>query len=141
MRISDWSSDVCSSDLNPHLHETGGEIRIGRIADDEVFKLLLAEPDPLDVVARLNAPSRQLALDIVGRDLPPLRPDNDDEQQDEKQEADQHQLPSRPATTHYFFFLLHRAASAQESRDCCCHKSGNHQIGRASCRERVCPYE
>src|SRR3546814_8126246 len=80
---------------NPHLHETGGEIRIGRIADDEVFKLLLAEPDPLDVVARLNAPSRQLALDIVGRDLPPLRPDNDDEQQDEKQEADQHQLPSR----------------------------------------------
>src|SRR3546814_3006417 len=96
MRISDWSSDVCSSDLNPHLHETGGEIRIGRIADDEVFKLLLAEPDPLDVVARLNAPSRQLALDIVGRDLPPLRPDNDDEQQDGKQEADQHQLPSRP---------------------------------------------
>src|SRR3546814_12514000 len=31
MRISDWSSDVCSSDLNPHIH-----ILVRGVADDGI---------------------------------------------------------------------------------------------------------
>src|SRR3546814_9291920 len=47
MRISDWSSDVCSSDLRAHLHRTlercggkgivnhgGDPVRAGKIADE-----------------------------------------------------------------------------------------------------------
>src|SRR3546814_3316435 len=30
MRISDWSSDVCSSDLAHHVDDAGGEIELGR---------------------------------------------------------------------------------------------------------------
>src|SRR3546814_16361833 len=33
MRISDWSSDVCSSDLDRRNRRDGGDLRVGRAAD------------------------------------------------------------------------------------------------------------
>src|SRR3546814_10396316 len=37
MRISDWSSDVCSSDLAPHLQERASIILVGSLASDKVL--------------------------------------------------------------------------------------------------------
>src|SRR3546814_1882335 len=42
MRISDWSSDVCSSDL-PHACHTGGERRVGKFAVPRAS--LASQPD------------------------------------------------------------------------------------------------
>src|SRR3546814_8197073 len=51
MRISDWSSDVCSSDLQglaqPHFVEVAGEVvEVGKVF--EAFFLLLAQGDQAD---------------------------------------------------------------------------------------------
>src|SRR3546814_6728964 len=42
MRISDWSSDVCSSDLDGHAHFLGGARIDGRFVDDDVAPLQIA---------------------------------------------------------------------------------------------------
>src|SRR3546814_15620321 len=85
MRISDWSSDVCSSDLRPHAGDRRQEDR--------------AAPDPLGHPARRRAvPDRQRRGALAGG-------------------ADQGDR---------------RAGGGR--------RGGAFEIGRASCRERVCQY-
>src|SRR3546814_19178322 len=49
MRISDWSSDVCSSDLLPHPVGPGAFAMVARVHDDRVVDLaaLLERPEQL----------------------------------------------------------------------------------------------
>src|SRR3546814_7892814 len=82
MRISDWSSDVCSSDLSQHPDRNGGRISLSAL-------------QPADIALRK---SRFLGNRLLG------------------------QTPVFPQS---------------------CEISPNdppHEIGRASCRERVCQY-
>src|SRR3546814_6567315 len=86
MRISDWSSDVCSSDLAPAVRVDGSGPR-QRVPDAEVGRQVdigMAERAQRDVVGRPRADARQ-----------------------------------REQAAPYVVAV---------------------QIGRASCRERVCPY-
>src|SRR3546814_5047574 len=82
MRISDWSSDVCSSDLivslpNPPLEDVTGPaqgIEIARIANDAMAELVRKHPDrfPAFVAALamhdMDASMRELdrAIDELG---------------------------------------------------------------------------
>src|SRR3546814_8139303 len=99
MRISDWSSDVCSSDLGerlPVVVEVGVvDGRLERAAGDA---LQAGAAEPLEEVAFAHAGARLVVGDArvdLTRGAPEVR---------------EH---------------LHPAAG---------------EIGRASCRERVCPY-
>src|SRR3546814_5726207 len=84
MRISDWSSDVCSSDLDVR----GGRLRCGDRPGHAVGCRALSSPGETCAMRFKDA--------RPGRNIPPL-----------------------PAGPTY-----------------CAHR----EIGRASCRERVCPY-
>src|SRR3546814_3959080 len=42
MRISDWSSDVCSSDLLDHVALGDGDLELGRLADLDVVEAQVA---------------------------------------------------------------------------------------------------
>src|SRR3546814_20314382 len=108
MRISDWSSDVCSSDLNILLtavcfvgldlkpHREIGQVKVGKIPfARKVESFLLVRPIPSNSFEE-NSPPR-------------LRP--------------------RPEC-----YSLEEAWQGFDRR---CHIS---EIGRASCRERVCQY-
>src|SRR3546814_17381292 len=96
MRISDWSSDVCSSDL---LDEVG--------EDD----LLIAD-----------AHEARQELDLGFRDAPVLGG-----------EVDQPALDGVAGGER-------RHAIDVGAGGSCRRRGVRHQIGRASCRERVCPY-
>src|SRR3546814_7834936 len=74
MRISDWSSDVCSSDLIEALHATGLRIVMAtgdgeatanavarRLGIDEVHGEVRPQ-DKLDLVQRLKAEGRKVAM-------------------------------------------------------------------------------
>ena len=84
-------------DLDP----AGDEVRPARIADRQIFEHLGAEADPLHVVGRGDSAPGQLAVDIIGRELDPHRPDDreGDEEQDEQRRAGDAQ-PPRPAPPH-----------------------------------------
>src|SRR3546814_4824538 len=100
MRISDWSSDVCSSDL---------------VGMEEASQLTLAALTPFKPEL-LTSASGESPLKILGRLASPI---------------------SRPAPK----FIKGASVSDQISADTvefADDKTG--QIGRASCRERVCPY-
>src|SRR3546814_14822532 len=100
MRISDWSSDVCSSDLSPEQDA---------IQLVSVRETIMAMVDLLYCTA---GPSIDLHID-VGRELPPLICSPRDLEN----------------------VVLNLVASARDAMP-----SGGEQIGRASCRERVCQY-
>src|SRR3546814_2753509 len=73
MRISDWSSDVCSSDLLP-FDTTGGNATASRLADGITEDIItdLARFRGLDVIARNSASVyKGEAVDVrrIGRDL------------------------------------------------------------------------
>src|SRR3546814_16339621 len=105
MRISDWSSDVCSSDLHP-----------GRSAD--VFR----DGVPVGWIGQLH-PRLQRALDLdhpvvaFEIDLVPLR---------ERAVPRARPLSKFPSVRRDLAFVVPEQVSWQ--------------IGRASCRERVCQY-
>src|SRR3546814_15625857 len=106
MRISDWSSDVCSSDL-PDVELFAGARRqqlrlVGRIGD-----LTLIGLQPRDIILE-PAEFGDLAVHLVCRPLDPPR----------RLAAPDGQLAA---------IARDRLAEAR-------------QIGRASCRERVCQY-
>src|SRR3546814_9720033 len=65
MRISDWSSDVCSSDLA----EPGGELpsrpELNGIGDDSSDRVCRDQAEPRD----RGEPARGLALGMPGREL------------------------------------------------------------------------
>src|SRR3546814_12539796 len=104
MRMSDWSSDVCSSDLEILLRETRASDVVGRLGGDE-FGVILAQ-SALEPAA---AKAAKLADTIAA----------------EGAVWDGHALPVSVA---YGAHTLRRGPRADG------------EIGRASCRERVCQY-
>src|SRR3546814_9666656 len=88
LRISDWSSDVCSSDL-PHERQVGLEVPVADVGDVEADDPEANQDDPL--------PAPVLLQPLLG------------------------QRPEAPGQA---------AREPERPRD---------QIGRAACRERVCP--
>src|SRR3546814_2682635 len=96
MRISDWSSDVCSSDLVPPLDFTKRVLANGAT--------LYAIRDTGSATVSIN-----IWYDVGQRDDP----------------------PSRGGFAHLFEHLMFKTTR---------NLPGGVQIGRASCRERVCQY-
>src|SRR3546814_12112707 len=97
MRISDWSSDVCSSDLQRTVTDRGLDVAV--VAGGERLLEIDKHHDP------------ELGGDAGERDEP-------DRARDRLVIAEQIEQP--------------QAAGEREGQAC--------QIGRASCRERVCQY-
>src|SRR3546814_19652355 len=119
MRISDWSSDVCSSDLvnerqlelaRRHIAKLGGLVRDGvKAGVEEVAIHHVADR----AIAGRCHPNRHTGHDNLGdwRVDHPLAPE-----------------------------LVEEAACIAEQADPDILAIEDHKIGRASCRERVCPY-
>src|SRR3546814_12056197 len=108
MRISDWSSDVCSSDLPP----AGGSATLWietHVRDDHIHLYGFADPaehDWFKLLQSVQGVGAKMALAVLSV-LPP------------------HDLV--------------RAIAAQDKAAIArAHGVGQKQIGRASCRERVC---
>src|SRR3546814_16004925 len=74
MRISDWSSDVCSSDLETHIAD--GRARLAANAQalggDRLTLRLDASPEDnrLNIECSLNAPADGLIASLAGFDRP-----------------------------------------------------------------------
>src|SRR3546814_2025832 len=66
MRISDWSSDVCSSDLHPPLPETRNPAEAGPLAT--AVSHPSASSDDADRAALLRALDRELDLPVDERE-------------------------------------------------------------------------
>src|SRR3546814_13132847 len=100
MRISDWSSDVCSSDLGPYVHSRKKQTaRIRELSADDLAASCGIDGDVSELehaLFRISAAVLQLELHL------------------------------RRATTARYVTGKQLLAQAQ--------------IGRASCRERVCQY-
>src|SRR3546814_20814214 len=97
MRISDWSSDVCSSDLELHDIDPRPENRMDQkgVATKSISRIV--DADMLDEVPKVDKVSMEKARWLRSQELP---------------------------------------------QDCCGSDGpvATFQIGRASCRERVCRY-
>src|SRR3546814_16211567 len=114
MRISDWSSDVCSSDLGAHLRRDGDlAAELGKERRALLILRTLAVHDVLELgMACHRRPSTKVVAPTAARLPQPwagLRPRLYREDIDE--DAIQQHLPPGYSI---------------------------HKIGRASCRERVC---
>src|SRR3546814_4270009 len=74
MRISDWSSDVCSSDLETHIAD--GRARLAanaqELGGDRLTLRLDASPEDnrLNIEGSLNAPADGLIASLAGFDRP-----------------------------------------------------------------------
>src|SRR3546814_15487831 len=117
MRISDWSSDVCSSDLRRLPRQIGGSL-----------------PDPREIVPR-QLPVEQDAGDAVPDDLLPVG----DGGRDRRNPLDIIALVDRPASAGIgdatcVIVERRRRLPAQFLA------VAPQEIGRASWRERVCQY-
>src|SRR3546814_11431084 len=114
MRISDWSSDVCSSDLagKTSLAEAGRAIR-GRFLDSAfpsaIADRISAAYEELGERLRLPDPATAVRSSATAEDLPDA---------------------SFAGQQETFLNVRGRRALLDACR----------QIGRASCRERVCQY-
>ena len=75
--------------LEAHLDQrvTGDEVGPPRIADDEVADLLRPEPDPVEMIARLDVPPLELPFQEMRGDRPTLDPDHGDDDGEEDQHA------------------------------------------------------
>src|SRR3546814_6922830 len=67
MRISDWSSDVCSSDLHRHLHRGAGIAQaahqLGRLVGGDTAAYAQQDLAPPELVAGLGHVRKTLRLD------------------------------------------------------------------------------
>src|SRR3546814_14448903 len=110
MRISDWSSDVCSSDLTAldglRVREGGGWWLLRASNTEAALTLRCEAPDELS----LKALTARLTAQLVASGLTP---------------------PTFSAV-----FILKCLESPGWNRS---GSAGTAQIGRASCRERLCP--
>src|SRR3546814_15513169 len=115
MRISDWSSDVCSSDLNPFFVQVRSQIKA-------------YAPLRLPITPELAESYRRQAKAAASKPRPksPILPD------DRKEWA---RVNSPLATMEWPEFV--KLARRDEYHD---FEKRMKQIGRASCRERECQY-
>src|SRR3546814_19238032 len=119
MRISDWSSDVCSSDLisDQLLDFDRRKTRVNRID----LNLLVGDVgDGVD---------RQLG------ELPDSETRDDEEEEEDRPACLDGK--SYQSCDHGLFLLACALADLGLEQACVL---GSDEIGRASCRERVCPY-
>src|SRR3546814_2397881 len=110
MRIRDWSSDVCSSDLAKRFAEEGAKVVIGDL-NEEMAK---------GVVAEIRA---------AGGDALFIRLDVTDAASWNNAIAAAVEAFGGLTTLSYTAGIIHPGGFEEESK-----------IGRASCRERVCEY-
>src|SRR3546814_16042986 len=101
IRISDWSSDVCSSDLQNRHHGTALHLDLDPIGDFDADKMLA---QLVDAAGNATGGDHFIALAELGNQLAVL------------------------------LGTLHLRPDQEEP------EHGEEQIGRASCRERVCQY-
>src|SRR3546814_14381481 len=125
MRISDWSSDVCSSDLNGEAAEAAREA-IARNPRNAGFHGNLAV-----ALKRLGRNLEAVDAFVAALALNPTAIHLHKEIGDLCMQAKSFE----PAIEHY------QAYMAQAADDPELHVVWNNQIGRAPCRERVCQDE
>ena len=98
--------------LQPHLDDrvAGCEIGALGIADHQVVDFLRAQPDAIEMVCRLDPSPLELALEEVGRDRPPLDPDDRDRDQHEQQHGEcgdaRDARPAQAAAHHHRLFII-----------------------------------
>src|SRR3546814_12110913 len=117
MRISDWSSDVCSSDLKLRGRERAGAALIGEL----VVAAVAPSERHVEARADMNGRIRKGRIFLIGRcgeNVGELRHHRIDRQRSRLEHVD----------TLKDAALFMRVVAADQ------------QIGRASCRERVCQY-
>src|SRR3546814_16711768 len=122
MRISDWSSDVCSSDLETPAASGFGTlakiVRLNHLEPKELYSLLgirVRRADDLSAVMTFSE-ARQIA---VARSL---------------------RLPEVPMEWNVSTWFPFKAPSSLLATGWTFRYCPECQIGRASCRERVCQY-
>src|SRR3546814_14646714 len=67
MRISDWSSDVCSSDLVTRPHFLAERIEVERLRRTAVYAFLDGGAERLQLHIFRNIPPHRFAHDFAGR--------------------------------------------------------------------------
>src|SRR3546814_5376723 len=72
MRISDWSSDVCSSDLGPEQSKGGQVVPTPGILHDQIFSVIIVELVQLEIcfmrqIPLQNVDENALAVPMHGR--------------------------------------------------------------------------
>src|SRR3546814_8276001 len=89
MRISDWSSDVCSSDLNAGPGAYAAFLAGRRQLPGETVAYLVTVGGPVKAGSPASQPASQSSLFVVRRDLagdqPPSIPDRSEEHTSELQ--------------------------------------------------------
>src|SRR3546814_11295607 len=120
MRISDWSSDVCSSDLNSLL--LAGGVHLALVI---ALSLSISTPPP-----RPQTGMRVTFVELG--DVPPNGDPNGDSAPPRPSEAEAIEAKEEPITP--------TDNPVVEEAEPVSEVPSETQIGRASCRERVCPY-
>src|SRR3546814_18305497 len=129
MRISDWSSDVCSSDLNGHMGSYGrymfDEELISWSVDGggDFFHRPKHKFSITNVSGYMRLAASRLNYKFMTGQLQSLH---------SKLTFD-YQLKAHPSVIRKLYRLAVPEPAEQQKIDDC-------QIGRASCRERVCQY-
>src|SRR3546814_14199571 len=116
MRISDWSSDVCSSDL---------QLARSRLGIQSLHVPLFG-----DLQRRVDEHLQEFALVEHATRHPPLRPERGDEADKDDKTCIHHQLGNLGNAANVLDAVLVREPQILVEAE----------IGRASCRERVCQY-
>src|SRR3546814_21088573 len=110
MRISDWSSDVCSSDLLPQMQDVSSDLQI-------------RSPQALIDIDREKATTLGVSADAVRNTLYSAFGDR--------------QVSTIYTPTNEYEVILEVLPRYQENPSSL---KDIYEIGRASCRERVCKY-
>src|SRR3546814_14771049 len=118
MRISDWSSDVCSSDLLRGLQAEGGEL-VQRVTDAEAHAQVTVQEIDLEYIG-VGLDQLDLTL-VVGAE--PADQSEPSHPSSPKASTRSSAAPSRSST---------KISLAAASRSL--------KLGRPSCGERGCPY-
>src|SRR3546814_11580470 len=123
MRISDWSSDVCSSDLNtgrrapaPYSRATFRQYRAALLAD---YEAQLADPSPH--LTRADDEQLRHAIDVL-------------------HSVNQAAFAKKGSATSSHKAKTFKDKDLDAVLTYLDSRVGIDQIGRASCRERVCQY-
>src|SRR3546814_6049696 len=144
MRISDWSSDVCSSDLRADIKQqspNGAEIVRQQIAELLVqIKDARAHREKMLPAAQLHLPARQLVIAIDDRRVE--RRDQRGMQEVEEigdrwsQAFDVQAINGVDSRDNLFSGITARAMIQQPAKNALVHWVFIDEIGTASCRER-----
>src|SRR3546814_17083155 len=139
MRISDWSSDVCSSDLLSHSkgYSTGGTLHI--IVNNQIG---FTTPNPIEVEFGREARTSRYCTDLAKMLEAPVFHVNGDD-------------PEAVTFVTRLAMDFRNEFHKDVIVDICCYRRHGHneadapsvtspmeyaEIGRAACRERVCQY-